>query len=267
MLELDPDTAGETLSYLGPEAGKLAATARILGLLSGRVEEPPEGFEAAEVARTATTLMARARGLDALEVVIQPVGAPAAAWACTPRVLRVLLIVLVSAARAARGAGVQRLSLEVEGTDDAVALRVGWADEVGREWDTASLEEAADPLARVMALDGGDLVRIPGRATLLLPRMGRVQQVGGRGSALRGSLGLQPLHEAPVGGECPGAPVLLGDALRHLLPHDPHRLGCIDAQAHASRLHGHDHDADPAIDEDGVSRLPAEDQHDRLGCG
>lgn len=173
MLELDPDTAGETLSYLGPEAEKLAVTASLLGLLSGRVDEPPEAFEAAELARTATTLMARTRGLDALEVVIQAVGAPAAARACTPRVLRVLLIVLVSAARAARGAGVQRLSVEVEGTEDAVALRVGWADEAGREWDTTSLDAAAGALSQVMALDGGDLLRTPGAATLLLPRLGR----------------------------------------------------------------------------------------------
>lgn len=174
MLGLDPDTAGETLSYLGPEAEKLAATARLLGLLSGRVDEPPEAFDAGELARSAATLMARTRGLDALEVAIQALGPPAAARACTPRLLRALLIVLVSAARAARDAGVRRLCVEVEGTEDTVDIGIGWGDEAGREWDTSSLDAAADPLAQVMALDGGDLVRIPGRATLLLPRLGRV---------------------------------------------------------------------------------------------
>lgn len=173
MLELDPDTAEQTLGYLGPEAEKLAATARLLGLLSGRVDEPPEAFDPRELAGAAVTLLGRTRELDATEVTVHPLGAPAAARACTPRVLRALLVVLASATRAARGAAVRQVRVEVEGMDDDVALRVGWADEAGREWDTASLEQAADPLAELLAMDGGDLTRVPGTATLLLPRLRR----------------------------------------------------------------------------------------------
>lgn len=174
IVELDPDRAGESLAYLAPEAERLAATARLLGLLGGRPDAPPETFLPGDLAADALALVGRARGLEDMDSTARASDGTPPVRACRPRVLRVLLCVLHAAGRAAREAGAPGLAIHASGTDRGMSLRVAWAPGAATAWNAAAdLGDAVAPLAAALALDGGDLRVGAEGSDLMLPALRR----------------------------------------------------------------------------------------------
>ncbi|HSW31123.1 MAG TPA: hypothetical protein VLH75_16680 [Longimicrobiales bacterium] len=164
ILEMDESEASRTLSYLRPEAERLASLAETLGLLSGRVDAPPEAFELQDPVAAAVRLFGRATALRHLEVsVTQGLPAPSVR-ASRPRVLRVVLLLLAEAGRAP---GIPGLRVETSGEGSRAEVLIH------REGDPGpALGPEREPLQRLLALDGGALLEGPGMVGCSFPGLG-----------------------------------------------------------------------------------------------
>lgn len=161
LLGMDRSDVTETLGYLGPESAKLGSTAERFGLLSGRVDAPPEAFEPGDLVGRAAALLGRHRVLGDVDVRVQLPGGLAPVRGSRPRLLRVLLLLFWRAGAQVHEAGAGELVVDADEVDGTVRLRVRPARGPagpGAGWGAAALGERARPLAELLALDGGTLV-------------------------------------------------------------------------------------------------------------
>jgi signal transduction histidine kinase len=171
ILEMDGPEQTPVMSYLGDEARRLGDVVDVLRSLGGDVDGPLEPVMPADVVARAARLQQRHRGLETVQTETAVAAGVPPVRANPARLLRVLLVLLSRAGRAALDAGVRRLSLGARGDDGRVLFDVGWGPGAAA-WETSGVVVQAHLLEQVLAEDGGT-VSLPGRgsARVSLPAM------------------------------------------------------------------------------------------------
>jgi signal transduction histidine kinase len=173
ILELGAADASETLGYLGPEAERLARMGQRLSYLSGRVDATPEAFAPYELLEEAVPLLERHRPFSRLEMRLTEAPGVAPVRGCRPRLLRVLLLILARAAAAAGSDGAPELILGWGEANGSVELRIRRGSADGGAWGPASLAGIEEPLAALLAMEGGSLLVQDQAVGLRLPALRR----------------------------------------------------------------------------------------------
>ena len=128
LLQLDGAEKTPVVPYLEEEVGRLQEVVRVLRLIPGDLDADPEPMLVEELARRATDLHRKHRGLETLETRLDVEPGLQPVLVNPARASRSLLILLALAGRAALERESRSVQVVASGTADEVVLRmVPWA--------------------------------------------------------------------------------------------------------------------------------------------